>query len=204
MRLAVETFRAAAVCLVMLLVGTQGLFADEPAARFLEALRDKGYYDIALEYLEKAKDNPNVPDEFRKRISYEKAITLIDQVGQLNERKKIDAQLDTAQKLLRDYAASNNSLIETTRSLKIRSLLLSRRADVYLREAEATQLTEGERQQLRLKAREYLVESLETVGEALATAKRLLEPTSRDAIKISADDPRSRDLKKEIEGTIAS
>ena len=111
MRLAVKTFRWVTICLVACLVGTQSLSADEPAARFLNALRDKGYYDIALEYLEKAKVDPNVNEKFRKRIKYEKAIVLIDQVGQLSEREKIDLQLDTAQKLLQDYAANNLSLI---------------------------------------------------------------------------------------------
>ncbi|MDB2687190.1 hypothetical protein N9Y42_08250 [Mariniblastus sp.] len=197
-----KTIRSAAICLVavVVLVGTRGLFADEPAARFLDALRSKGYYDIALEYLEKIKDDPNVPSDFRKRISYEKAITLIDQVGQLTERSQIDAQLDEAQKLLGDYAASNSSLVETVRSLSFRSRLLSMRADVYLGEAEGTQLTEGERQALRIKARGYLEESLGTVGDALASAKRLLDPTpgNSDALKISADDPQSRTLVKEI------
>ena len=196
MRLAMRTIRSAAVCLVVLLVVTQGLFADEPASRFLNALRDKGYYDIALEYLEKAKDDPNVPSEFRKRIGFEKASTLIDQVGQLSDRKKIDAQLDMAQKLLGEYAASNSSLVETVRSLSFRSRLLSMRADVYLKEAKATQLTEGERQKIRAKAEGYLRESLTTVDDALANAKRLLDstPGNREALKISADDPQSREL----------
>ena len=200
MRLAMKTIRSAAVCLVVLLVGTQGLFADEPAARFLDALRDKGYYDIALEYLDKAKDNPNVPSDFRKRISFEKASTLIDQVSQLSERKQIDAQLDLAQKLLGDYAANSGSLVESVRSLSFRSRLLSMRSDVYLREAEATQLTESERQGLRDNAGGYLKKSLAAADEALATAKRLLDPSpkNRDALKISADDPQSRQLVQEM------
>jgi len=100
MRLAVKTFRWVTICLVACLV--------------------KGYYDIALEYLEKAKVDPNVNEKFRKRIKYEKAIVLIDQVGQLSEREKIDLQLDTAQKLLQDYAANNSSLVETSRTLSFR------------------------------------------------------------------------------------
>lgn len=200
MRLAVKTFRWVTICLVACLVGTQGLSADEPAARFLNALRDKGYYDIALEYLEKAKVDPNVNEQFRKRIKYEKAIVLIDQVGQLSEREKIDLQLDTAQKLLQDYAANNSSLVETSRTLSFRSRLLSMRADVYLNEAKADQLTEGERQKLRGKARGYLEESLEAVTNALVSLKPLLDssPSNKDALKISADDPQSRELVKEM------
>ena len=32
--------------------------AEEPAERFLEALRENGYYDIALDYLEAISDSP--------------------------------------------------------------------------------------------------------------------------------------------------
>ena len=200
MRLAMTTIRSAAVCLIMVLVGTQGLYADEPAERFLNALRDKGYYDIALEYLDKVKNNPSVPSDFLQRISYEKAVTLIDQVAQLADREKIDVQLDTAQKLLAEYAANNSSLVETTRSLSFRSRLLSMRAGVYLKDAEATQLTESERQKLWTKARGYLEESLKTADNALETATRLLDtdPKNTEALKISADNPQSRQLVNEI------
>ena len=104
MRLVVNTLRSATICWVVVLIGAQNLVADEPAARFVDALRDKGYYDIALEYLEKAKNNPNVAEDYRKRIKFVKATVMIDQVGQLRERKKIDAQLDTAQRLLKELS----------------------------------------------------------------------------------------------------
>ena len=200
MRLVAKIFRLATICLVTFLIVTHSLFADEPAARFLSALRDKGYYDIALEYLDKAKTDPKVSKQFRDRIKYEKAIVLIDQVGQLSQRKEIDAQLDMAQEFLRDYAANNKSLVETSRTLAFRSRLLSMRADVFLKEATAPQLTEGERKKLRVKARGYLEESLETVEKALASSKRLLDPSpkNKDALKVKKDDPQSLVLVKEI------
>jgi len=203
MRLAMKTIRSAAICLVVVLVGTQALFADEPAARFLQALRDKGYYDIALEYLDKVKDNPSVSAEFRKSIGFEKAKTLIDQVSRLRDRSKRDAQLDMAQELLKEYADKSSSLVETARSLSFRSRLLSMRADGYLTEAKGKQLTEGERQKFRIKAREYLNQSNATVKETLAIVFRLLDPTpsNREALKISAGDPQSRTLVREMRNT---
>ena len=202
MGLAIKTIRSAAVCLVVLLVGTRGLYADEPAARFLEALRDKGYYDIALEYLDKAKDDPNVPSSFRKRINYEKASILVDQSNQLRDRKEKDAQLDLAQKLLTQYAANSSSLVEAVRSLSFEGLLLSKRADFLLNDAEASQLTESERQALRTQARGYLEKSNEKVKETLEIAEQLLDrdPSNSEALKISADDPQSRILVKEMRG----
>ena len=200
MRLAMKTIQSAAVCLVIWLVATQGLFADEPAARFLDALRDKGYYDIALEYLDKAKDDPKVPSGFRRRIGFEKASILVNQVSQLRDRKEIDAQLDLAQKLLGEYAAGSSSLVETVRSLSFRSRLLSKRAEILLKDAEATRLTESERQVLRTQAQDYLNNSNKAANETLAAARRLLDPTpgNQDALKISSGNPQSRELVKEI------
>ena len=198
MRLAANTLRLGAISWLVLLVGAQSLVADEPAARFLNALREKGYYDIALEYLDKANSNPNISKDFLKRIKFEKATTLIDQVGQLRDRKKIDAQLDTAQRLLKEYAANNKSLVENVRTLRYRSSLLSARADVYLRDADAKQLTEGERKKIRKQARGYLEESLASANGAVEAGERLLDRTSKDGIKRKAGDSEALELIKEM------
>lgn len=50
----------------------------EPAAEFLKALRQAGYHDIALEYLEKAKTSKAFDDEFKQNLPYELGVTLID------------------------------------------------------------------------------------------------------------------------------
>ena len=129
MRLAANTLRSAMICWMVLLIGAQSLTADEPAARFVNALREKGYYDIALEYLDKAKNNPNVSADFLKRVKFEKATVLIEQVAHLKDRKKVDTQLDTAQRLLKEYASSiqsngdKNSQVENARTLSYRCLL---------------------------------------------------------------------------------
>jgi len=198
MRLAMNTLRSVTICWVVLLIGTQSLTADEPAARFLNALREKGYYDIAIEYLDKAKNDPNVAEDFRKRIKFEKATLLIDQVAQLRDRKKIDAQLDTAQRLLKEYAANNKSLVENARTLSYRSRLLTQRAEIRLRDADAEQLTESEREKIRLEARGYLEESLESVEGALKAGKALLDFKSKDGIKQRAGDLEALELIKEM------
>ena len=52
--------------------------AAEPAAAFVKALRDKGYHDVALEYLDRMADSPLVTLEFKETILYEKGLTLVD------------------------------------------------------------------------------------------------------------------------------
>jgi hypothetical protein len=53
------------------------LRAADDYERFLEALRDRGYFDVTLEYLARLRTDPHIPDEFKSRISYEEGTTLI-------------------------------------------------------------------------------------------------------------------------------
>jgi len=63
--------------LVLLAVGpTRGA---EEARKFLEALRERGYYDTAQEYLEMMRASPLLADqEFKQSIDYEIGVTLIE------------------------------------------------------------------------------------------------------------------------------
>jgi hypothetical protein len=62
--------------LVVLILATS-LRAAEDHERFLESLRDRGYYDVALDYLARLRSNPKILDEFKQRIPYEEGVTSI-------------------------------------------------------------------------------------------------------------------------------
>ena len=51
--------------------------AEEPAAEFLEVLRQRRYFDVAEQYLEKMATSSLAPEGFRDRIDYERAVILI-------------------------------------------------------------------------------------------------------------------------------
>lgn len=180
--------------------------ADEPAVEFVNALRNQGYYDVALEYLAEIKDDPLVSEKFRKTIPYERASTLIDQVATMRDRQRIESQLDEAQQLLADYAKGNDSLVERVKTLNFSGQLLSRRADLRMRESEADFLTADEREKILVKARGFLEDALASVTQATEGAARLLDPSpgNPDAIKISRDDPGARTLVREIRGIYQS
>src|SRR5688500_1795458 len=52
--------------------------AAEPAGQFLDALRERHYFDVALDYLEQMAASPLAPIEFKEALVYEKGITLIE------------------------------------------------------------------------------------------------------------------------------
>ncbi len=51
--------------------------AEEPHAQFLNALRENRYFDIAEQYLAGLEQNAQISAEFKVRLPYEHAVTLI-------------------------------------------------------------------------------------------------------------------------------
>ena len=69
-------FRCALAC--WLILPASLAVAAEPAEAFLDALRNRGYYDMALEYLDRAQSDPLSPVGFREVIPLERGLTLVD------------------------------------------------------------------------------------------------------------------------------
>ena len=70
------------VCLLLSITPTIGSIAQfasaaEPAQKFLEGLRDRGYFDMAMRYLDQMESSPLAPVQFKAAIAYERGVTLI-------------------------------------------------------------------------------------------------------------------------------
>ncbi len=52
--------------------------ADEPVQEFMNALRARGYYDVALEYIEQQRQNPKLSADLKQSLGYERAMTLLE------------------------------------------------------------------------------------------------------------------------------
>ena len=46
---------------------------------FVQGLRDKGYYDVALQYLDRLRSDPSTPAEIKATLEYEEGKTLIEE-----------------------------------------------------------------------------------------------------------------------------
>lgn len=98
------------LCLVLAglaLSAGRPLVAAEPVAEFLQALRNRGYYDTAEEYLDRVERDPQTPAEIKKRIPYERALTL--EASALNQRSAElqHKQLDRAAANLEQFIKNN-------------------------------------------------------------------------------------------------
>ncbi|ADB18833.1 hypothetical protein Psta_4184 [Pirellula staleyi DSM 6068] len=84
-------------------LSASSLLAAEPAQAFLDGLRDKEYFDTAIEYLEAAAKNPAVPVEFKQKILFEKGITLVQGARKQRDPALRELQLDEGQKVLTQF-----------------------------------------------------------------------------------------------------
>src|SRR5438309_8457518 len=81
----------------------RGAAAHEPAQAFLDSLRERNYFDVALDYLASAENNPALPDSFKETILYEKGTTLVQGARFQRDSGLREQQLDEAQKVLNQF-----------------------------------------------------------------------------------------------------
>lgn len=97
---------ASLLAVVLCLVGPQ-LFAREQADEFVAALRERGLYELALDYLSQMETSPLADAAFRARISYHRGVTLISQARQTPDADQRAALFRQASQELDQFVAAN-------------------------------------------------------------------------------------------------
>src|SRR5690348_2920516 len=62
--------------------------------RLLQGMRERGYYDLALEYLEDLRKRPDAPADLKEVIDYEEGRALLDEASRMGDLDRRAAQLD--------------------------------------------------------------------------------------------------------------
>ena len=89
-----------AAVLSILCLAAQG---GEPAQRFLDELRARGYFDTALNYLDAMAASRLAPPEFREVLPYERAATLIAAAQIERDAAVRERRLDEAESALQEF-----------------------------------------------------------------------------------------------------
>ena len=182
-------------CLFLGVVGSD-VRAEEPAARFLAALRERGYYDVALHYLDGAAKSDAVSDAFKKKVVFEKASILIDSVRTIRSPDAQAKRLDEADKLLSQYASSVSNPIESTEVLKIQSNVRYFRGRTYLTQATDEKTSKDGKVKFYGLAQKLL-------GDAIPKFREV-QKTQRDQIEnfqIDPEDPKSDEQLRELQAS---
>src|SRR3954453_15614566 len=89
--------RAIAPALVIAAASSPAVAEDSRvAADFVAGLRDKGYFDLALEYLGSLREAPDIPADFKTLIDYEEARCLIGEAARSSDLEAARQTLDRA------------------------------------------------------------------------------------------------------------
>jgi hypothetical protein len=161
-----------------------GAVAADDSQKFLEALRERHYFDTAQEYLERRAADPGAPSEFKRSIPYEQALILIESAAGQRDPLVRDRQLDQAQGKLKEFIAGEKDpqLLSQARD-RLGNLLRYRAADLVGRA--------GDQGQARVDARTMYKDAV-AVFDALASQLR----TQLDTIPAGEQ----KELREEIGG----
>jgi len=191
-------------CLRVLLVGSTifcGLVAGvrpgeaaEEAWRFLEGLRQRGYHDLAVEYLDRMRASPQCPDDLKEQLDYERGATLMvgsRLAGPLRE-KQLDAARDAFQTFLKEHPGH---ALAATANTQLANVLVERgkvKAELAARPSKSA----AEKKQLMVEARALYEEAQKVFVAAEQRVYELLKGLEEEAKK----DPTKADVRNEARG----
>ncbi len=170
------------------------LHAEEPCEQFLEALREAGLYDTALDYLDEMQTSSLADEEFRQKIPLSKVAVLLDAVVQIRDPQKITEQLDRTEKILNEFIATNPPSIQLAEAQDQQARLALARARRMLDRAQSDRLTVDEKTSLQTGAREYLSKA----GDAYESIRTRLRDEI-ESFQIDPEDRRSAQKLKSLE-----
>ena len=101
--------------------------AKEPAAAFLQALRDIGYQDLARDYLEQMQTSRLAPAQFRETLPYELGVALIEAARTQRDLVARGRHLDQARATFERFLSSTpNHALASTAKMQLGSVLVER------------------------------------------------------------------------------
>lgn len=129
--------------------------ADEPVLEFLQGLRQLGYYDTALQYLESVESRENIPTDIKQVIPYERAQILLENAKKLKNLNDQRKQLDAAQASFEQFvkANPNHKLAGQANTARGRILLEQARVEIWDGDKPSN---EGNRDNFRKNARDMI------------------------------------------------
>ncbi len=104
---------------VILLGVAESRAAEDPrfAADFVQGLRERGYFDLAVQYIDQLRKDPETPVNLKKTLDYEEGRTLIDEATHSNDPEVSKGKLDQAKVKIEAFVKANPDLPQTTEAL---------------------------------------------------------------------------------------
>ena len=173
------------------LVSSSAFSADDPSPetrqtlKFLSGLRDRGYHDIAREYIETLRKSPDLPADLKVTLDYQEGRGLLEEATVSNDLVKKNLLLDSARTKLDGFAKANpQHPLASDALMQLARLFIERGHTAFL---ESKDLKDAEAQGKLTSARAAFTEARKAYDAALVTLKARHEGFPKF---IPNDDPR--------------
>ena len=151
---------------VILAAAIAPVFAEEPSEAFLDGLRQRGYYDVALDYLDAAAESPVVSKRFKETVLYEKGLILVQSAKEQRDPQVRERQIDEAQKMIEEFLVAQPYSVMAGAARSQLGTILAERARVRV---EKSKRLAGTEKQTVLKEARSLYEQAAQVFEKLSS-----------------------------------
>jgi hypothetical protein len=149
--------------------------SDEQARAFLDRLRVRGYYDVALDYLELARRSPRLSEDFKRLIDYEAGTTWIEWARIERSLGAREQRLGRAKERFDAFLAAQpqHPLAPSTRR-QLANVLVER-GKIKMEQAAQPNRTAADREKLAEEARQLYAEAQKIFLALEASARQQLE-----------------------------
>lgn len=139
--------------------------ADERHLDFVQALRDRGYHDMAIEYLEQLAKREKLPDSVRAVIDYELGKVMLLQATEERDLVKRDEQLERSREHLQRFVSSHPGHARAADAMTDLALILVERGRVAVLQSNSP-IKRAQRKELQDQARQYFDNARKQFDEA--------------------------------------
>ncbi len=167
-------------------MGGRRVVADEPCEEFLQALLEKRYFDVALDYLDEMESSELAGEVFQRRIPLLRVNVLLDETATLRDNQRVTDQLDRTQKILDEFIAASPPADLLAEAQEQRANIAMGRARRLLDRATSDRITIQQRDEYQTQARAFLTEAGDTF-ESIRTRLR----DEIENFRIDPQDPNS-------------
>jgi len=159
------------------------------ALRFIRGLRERGYFDLASEYLERLRQDPGTPADLRATVDYELGRLLLDEAAKTGDLVHRKEMLDRARGKLDTFTKANPGHPLAAEALVQLARLLVERGHLAMLLSEETQV-KAEKEPKIAEART----SFDQARAAYTRAEEQLQKAYKPLVGfIPEDDPREEE-----------
>jgi cellulose synthase operon protein C len=152
--------------------------ADDPMAsghemKFLHGLHERGYHDLALEYIDKLRKSPDTPADLKARLDYEEGRGMLEEASSMTDLERKLVVLDNARTRLAAFAHANAKHPLAAQALTSMARILVERGHTAV--LQASELKGAEAQTKLAEARSALSSAREAYSNAEKQLKTVVD-----------------------------